>query len=456
MNSITLRNGRKLNNPSFFTISNLGGGGSDKYRESVYKNLYTKIPTLYNYYYLKNHKYARQELARIKEFTTFHDLILFVQNEFIKKKFFYNLIEIPNTSINEIILLDTGGRNLINDIIKSNKGIDSIDFWVEKLSKVAIEYYQFAEEYQFDIVIGFDIGGKYTFKDKEKTDEQLVKSIEFIESNAYNINSALAEVTIKFLKENPQYSPSIYMPVHGKIKSYLYKEIENIQNLEKEYDYRFFGIAIGGIASSKGVDEEWFIEKGNQRNLNNAYVASKVTKIVHSKFPDRPIHVLGAGGIRNIVPVSLAGATSFDSQTPGRRAYDGNALSTKYVFNTEAKGSFSKYLPGLLTHNLEEINIDQDYDYTAINKVDDAIELCGCPACLQIDNFKEIKKLYSQKESDTEAYYFSRQLLNAHAIYQHKYLSDLVSRYRADMYENNFQNENLKSIVNFSKRILEE
>ena len=65
MNRDLIINNKLFQLPSFFWISNLGGGGSDKYRETVYLDLYDGVPTLYNYYYLKYPSFAQKWLSKI-------------------------------------------------------------------------------------------------------------------------------------------------------------------------------------------------------------------------------------------------------------------------------------------------------------------------------------------------------------------------------------------------------
>ena len=69
--------------------------------------------------------------------------------------------------------------------------------------------------------------------------------------------------------------------------------------------------------------------------------------------------------------------------------------------------------------------------------------LCGCPACQKAVNVYNIKKLYSVKEQDPEANYYSRQLIGLHAVQQHRNLCEVISRYEsiskfADKYKNAF------------------
>lgn len=460
MRNITLKNGKNLSNPSFFTISNFGGGGGDKFREVVYKKLTVDTPTLYNYYYLKYGNFSNQERKQLFKYKSINDFMIYVQKEFFKKEFFYKKFQETDLIHNfkEITLLDSGSRNIINDRAKSHKDELSLGYWINELSSIAIEYYKFAEKLKFDLVIGFDIGGKYTFKGDERTNQSIKDAIELIEKNAFTINSKLAEITLKFLKNNPDYTPSILMPIHGKSKIGLMQELDNIKRIEKELNYKFFGFAIGGIANAKNADKDWFKEEDViPSQMKNAYLAFKSVKKVRENFPDRPIHALGAGGINNIISAVAAGATSYDSQTPGRRAYDGNKLSSEELFNnnTTFMGKFSKYLPGLLNTNLQEINYSYPYKYVNLNVVSKNVSLCGCPSC-SLETLISIKDHYSNKITDPERFYYSKQILNSHAVYQHKILSEFLSNNIYDIHNLKFKNEHLNYLVNFTKKMLEE
>ena len=160
-------------------------------------------------------------------------------------------------------------------------------------------------------------------------------------------------------------------------------------------------------------------------------LVTTATKIVKSIGGNKPIHVLGGGNKDNIPTLIFNGATSFDCQTPGRRAYDGNNNSSLLVYDNNAKVSFSKYIPGLFDNNLNLINTNYKFDYYKINQISDTNLLCGCPACSLINNTKDLKKLYSMKNQSDEYYYYARQIMNSHSIWQHCKLTNLVSNFES-------------------------
>lgn len=409
--------------PSFFWISNLGGGGSDKYRETVYLDLYNGIPTLYNYYYLKYPDFATKWLSKISAFQSFGDFLKFSREDMINTEHYICEKHVPSKYDYDknIYLLDSGARNILNDIIRGKIEINNTieQTMIDKM----YEYYDFANRYKFDLVIGFDLGGKYTFKDSECKDDNLKNEINrLLESN---LNSILFNKTMEYLKNHKNYYPKVYATVHGKTPEDYKEYIQYIVNEEKNNNYEFFGYALGGVASSKSADDSWF-KNFNKNDLKNTYLVTEATKIVKKVGGDKPIHVLGGGNKDNIPTLIINGATSYDCQTPGRRAYDGNKESSLLVFDKNAKESFSKYIPGMFNCDLEIINNNYKFDYYKINDVSNSNKLCGCPACKLINTSKDIKDLYSKKNLSDENYYYARQLMNSHSIWQHYYLTKII------------------------------
>ena len=321
---------------------------------------------------------------------------------------------------NNIYLLDSGARNILNDIIRGK--IELVDD-IEKTMKLEMfKYYDFADKFKFDFIIGYDIGGKYTFKDNETRDEKIINQMKKI--NATKLNNELLIETIKYLKDK-KYYPRIYATVHGNTPNEYEESIKFIRKAEQDYNFEFYGYALGGIASAKSVDDSWFKDFNNRR-LKNEYLVTKALKIVKKYSENKPIHVLGGGNKDNIPSLVINGATSFDCQSPARRSYDGSEASSLVVFDKNSRESFSKYLPGLLKDD-EIINPKGLIDYIKINTIDDDTPLCNCLACQKIKNIFELKKLYSKKKDSNEYYYYARQIMNSHAIWQHFYLTNIVA-----------------------------
>ena len=102
--------------------------------------------------------------------------------------------------------------------------------------------------------------------------------------------------------------------------------------------------------------------------------------------------------------------------------------STKIVFNpTPSKEGFSKYFMGGI--NADGSMREEDCRYIKLNEVPDTMALCGCAACKAAESVHNIKVLYSMKEKDGEANYFSRQLIGLHAVLQHRMLCEQIAQY---------------------------
>ena len=432
-------NSKTLKVPSFFMISNLGGGGSDKYRETVYLDMFKNIPCLYNYHYLTKADFAGRWLKQLYNYTTFADFIDFTRTDMKDVCGYYceDYNFSPYNAQETIYLLDSGAANIINDMLKECSITSSEEIFLEELLKKMKSYYDFSNRFKFDIVIGFDIGGKYTFKGDERSNTDIIEGNTHIKNNATSINNWLLEETIIYLSSLPNFYPKVFATVHGSTPKEYYENVLYILELEKKFDFKFDGFALGGIASSKSLDKEtWGISKevltkisslvsgrAGREEVYNAIIASFACRIVSNVVGNRPIHALGAGGKMNIIPLYYSGATSFDSQTPGRRAYDGNDSSSSLIFNPDSSQSFSKYLLPLIDTNLSfYTNLDAG-NYIKLNKVDTT--LCTCPICTNYP-VPLLKDLYSKKHISNEYYYLSRQLINGHSILQHNLLCDFA------------------------------
>lgn len=465
-------NEKRYEEPVFFTISNLGGGGSDKYRETVYVDLLENTATLYNYFYIVQSNYpntssfAVKWLKNINNYNKFSDFIKYTRKEMIKEGYSYSGHEFAEYDYEKTVyLLDSGAANFINLLHKEINYEENPEEFKSRLIKIMHSYYDFADKFKFDIVIGFDLGGKYTFKGDERKEQNIISGNKSIKENSLDLNEHILNETIKYLKSKKEFYPKIYATVHGNTKEEYADYARLILKKEKENDFRFDGFALGGIASSKGVDFNlWginderinelkkLVNKSKSVSLSeakNALMSTIACRSVSSVVGERHIHALGAGGKLNIIPLWNAGATSFDTQTPGRRAYDG---SGEYVinFNNPQKGNtFSKYLPGIIDSDLNKINEEETFEYQKINELNESIEQCNCKAC-KVASIDDIKNLYCSKDTDNEAYYYSRQLMNIHAIHQHNFLCDLIKEHRNfDTILDNLDRDDISNIIRF-------
>ena len=415
--------------PSFFMIYNIGGGGADRTRALVYMDLYNKIPQLYNYYYLNLMAEMTFDAALLKhlpEYDDFSSFVKYMRETLIKngkysKKHIFQRVDYQST----VYLLDSGAKNILDDIVegkvskKENQSV--VDRFVEEMKN----YYVFANKHKFDLVVSFDTGGKYTFKNNEKNNKELKEFDAYLLKNKQTINLFLLEEAIKYFKSINSFYPYVLATVHGNTPDEYASYTKQILELEEKYGFKFWGFALGGIASAKEMSAEWF--NGYSKSLNiskNAFLSSEATKIVHSIVGNRPIHPLGAGGFESINALYKNGATSFDCNTPNRRAGDGKSdiEIASQVMNTFAGGHFSKYLIGKKNKMLQTINPGLEQAYQQINKLLSTIELCGCPACSEINSVTDIKRLYSEGENNKEDFYLAKQLICAHSTWQHIYM----------------------------------
>lgn len=432
-------NGKTLPIPSFFQVYNYGGGFGDKSREVVYADMTTDTPALLNYFYISNkypHMFQAKDFDNIGTFSTIGDVFNNIRKNLIEEKgYLYSGYPETDYDFNsKIILLDSGASNIVKFIAKD---VDyNVEAFKEKLLEDMISYYDFADRYKFDIVIGFDLGGKYTFKDDEKNNVELNQFYDYIDKD--EINRILLEKTTDYMISHPNYYPKVMATIHGRTPEEYKRYAIDAINLERITGYHYWGFALGGVASSKGIDNSWkegiVMGASIKKNAKNALIPARAAKIVHNIVGNRPIHALGCGGYPNIAMNYFCGATSFDAASPARRVGDGNELSTNYVFDQnppkKVRGkdvSFSKMFVGGLKSDLTLF--DKEFDYIRINELDNNEPLCGCMACDKVNSFRDIKTLYANKSVEEESFYYAKQLMNIHAILQHRRLCEKLVQY---------------------------
>ena len=426
--------GKQLPVPSFFQVYNYGGGNGDKDREIVYSEFTADTPALINYYYINNrypHIFQSHAFDDLSGYTRIGDVYNDIRDMLIntKHEIYSGYARVPYDFNSKVFLLDSGAANIVKQIA------EDINYDVTKLDAVIVQhmkdYYDFADRLHVDLVVGFDLGGKYTEKDGEKSNKKLCDFLASIDTE--KINNLLLEETIKYLAARPNYHPHVLATVHGALQSDYAACVEYILDLEKKYGYEFWGFALGGIASYKQVDDSWYsdinFKKTGKRGFVETITPARACRIVRSKVGERPIHALGCGGYPNIAMNYYCGATSFDAASPVRRVGDGNLESTKMVYNPKPipGSSFSKYFVGGI--NEDGTLRSEPCSYVKLNEVKDTMPLCGCSACQSAGSVKNIKDLYHMKETDDEACYYSRQLMGLHAVRQHRKLCEIISGY---------------------------
>lgn len=425
--------GKKLPVPSFFQVYNYGGGNGDKDREIVYADFSEDTPALINYYYINNkypHLFQSKLFDNIDDFDKPGDLYNYIRKELIKKGELYSAHQPGSYDFNrKIFLLDSGAAHIVKQIASET------NYDKNKLQNALVnhlhDYYDFADKLNFDIVVGFDLGGKYT----EKDDENDVRQKKFLRTlDTDEINNFLLEETVKYLSTKKNYFPYVLATVHGKTPTDYEACVQHILSLEEKYNYHFWGFALGGLASYKNLDQKWLAGINfngiGKRDFAPLVGPARASQIVRKLAGDRPIHALGCGGYYNIPTNYFCGATSFDAASPNRRVCDGSEKSAKLVHNKrhykKSEAAFSKYFIG--GFNADGTLRNGTPKYINLNEVDDSLKMCGCPACQEAKTILNIKNLYAKKATgDDEASYYARQLMGMHAVYQHTKLCEIVS-----------------------------
>lgn len=370
-------------------INNFGGGGTNVSRFFVYSPLFAtgKSEILLNYYYL-NTKFAKTPAFNtdiLRKITTFDDIRVFL--EYARRQ----LIEVKRSCLERIryqpsnwkplILLDSGSGNIFRDILPR---LNEKNFEEVFLSAVK-DYINFCEKLKFDIAIGLDIAGKYTWKKGETTNADYVAKLMAFSESKWNLI-----VNKIFLQEIPRKpTAAYYAAIHGKSPEEYLNYLNIVLSLEREVDRKYFGFAIGNLGKASKF---------------NIYKSVKLLRNRLNKLNShRPIHVLGVGSIHKIIPLSVNGADTFDCHSPWRRA------------------SEDKMVIPLLNSNLEIIAKDETYwKYIHVDKIDE-LE-CDCEVCKE-NSISELRKL---KNGTREEKYYFRILAYKHNIHQQEMLCELA------------------------------
>jgi tRNA-guanine family transglycosylase len=388
-NSIRVGEIKGKTTPRFFMINNFGGGGTNVSRFFVYSPLFAtgKSEILLNYYYL-NTKFEKTPAFNtdlLSNIVSFNDIREFI--EYVRR----NLIEIsksclPGTEYHRIgwdpvALVDSGSGNIFRDLsVKLSE-----DNFESLFQSEIREYIGFCEKLRFDLSIGLDIAGKYTWKKGENVNtDYLAKLKEFSKPRWNLILSKL------FLQEFPERTGiSYYAPIHGNSPTDYLNNLLLILEIEKKLSRKYAGFAVGGL--------------GNEAR-DAIYKTVKLTRDKLNELGDeRPIHILGVGSVQNIIPLSLNGADTFDCHSPWRRA------------------SEDKLIIPLLNSDFEITAKDKPYwQYVPIGLVSE-LE-CDCEVCKK----NTLSDLRALKEGEAEEKIYFRILAYKHNIHQQEVLCELV------------------------------
>ncbi len=424
---------KRLPVPSFFQVFNYGGGNGDKDRELVYGQFSGNTPALINYFYINNrypHSFQSSLFQPAASGIEVGPLYNQIRHALIAKgECMAGYETVPYDFSQKVFLLDSGAFHIVKQVA-AEVDYDITQFQTA-IRQHMIDYYTFAHRLKVDLVVGFDLGGKYTEKDNEKKNLPLMSFLEALD--AEKVNDMLLEETVRFLAKEKDFYPHVLSPVHGKTPEAYAACVDNILALEKKYQYQFWGFALGGIASYKQVDPSWYSDisfhKTGKRGFVETVTPARAAMILRKKGITRPIHALGCGGYANIAMNYFCGATSFDSASPVRRVGDGSLESTRLVYDPtpQKEVGFSKFFVGGI--NRDGSLRQEPCIYVKLNEISDQLPLCGCPACQEAKSIRRIKDLYAQKEQNHEANYFSRQLMGMHAVWQHRILCETLCRF---------------------------
>jgi queuine/archaeosine tRNA-ribosyltransferase len=412
-------NGKEVDSPSPFAISNIGGGQSDVDRLISYIDIFysTNTPLLFNFYYLT--RGGRFVVKWTREIESNEDILDFVLRQSGRLRHTGRIsTEYQrgdySSKTRPLVLLDSGSGDFLRDFARQGYDVASIR---KEFQKLVPEILTYASVHKFDIVIGLDYASKNTYRDKETEDKQYTgAAAELVNSKRDNLN--LLELNLTYLKDEKR-SFLLYAPIHGDSLSSYADFCQNVLAWEDQEKVRFDGFALGGL-SPRLASTSWRVPSGCGRLMSTWYLyyfaGKTVRDLLTLRKDTRPIHGLGLGAAKNVIPLVLAGVDTFDAHTPWRRAIDG---SHSAALRRDPKGSYSKYLIPVFSKDgsVYDANQTNCWHYEKLPQVDDSTK-CDCPVCSKYPASR-LKQLYFSRIN--EEYYLSRILLYCHAIFQAKH-----------------------------------
>jgi len=385
----------------FFATNNLGGGGTNVSRFLMHLDkIKTKhIGILLNYYYLNNDlkksmSFDQDVLKNILEYSDIKDFIRFVKTSFIEKKRKPDNLIIELNDIVKHYILDSGTGNILRDLINENNiNKDSLTSLVEL-------YLQFSEKLNFNLVVALDFALKYTHK-KGEGESKIYQELSKGFVNNEKLNLEILRTTIHCVRDN-NHMQNIIAPLHGFSFKSFDSYLEDILNLERTENYKFYGFGLGGIADTKKLQNDlWNVPATFNQKLKSLWIVSQLTKNTAAKISNRNLHILGAGNVHLIPLITYFGATSSDCHSAWRRANDGEA----------------KMLVPLVNSKNQLIDNKNSWEYLKISTIKNLN--CDCPICQEYST-KDLWKMFSS--GDNENLYYSKILIFIHALYQYDYV----------------------------------
>ena len=425
-------NNRQMETPSMYYQNSYPGGGGHITRFITYTDLRNNhIPTLHNYYYMIGYGafkfssgFGILNNESINEFTIRSREIFCGQRE-IQTRDEARLVDPPRISQahpygnltirnwNPFALLDSGFGNFlmssVGNILDTNPNPRPPDVLAMFQQEIP-GYFEFCQNHSFDIMMALDYSEKNT--DKQWADNVVVKRIRDEMVNNVDQQILLLRESIRQSKSD-NYNFAVFAPIHGKTSGEIIDFTNRILEMEKEEGERFDGF---GISPPKRPDYRVITVKALRDTLEQ-----------HND--KRPIHALGAGAIRDVIPLVHAGADMFDNVTPWRRVIDGNGSSAVNVNDPNANGRFSSFLIPLVDRNGDIITANQEnvLAYVPLNQINTNFS-CDCDICRRF-GMAQIKELYSHG-SGSEDFNFAVVLCYNHAINQY---DSICNRLRKDI-----------------------
>ena len=340
----------------FYFTNNLGGGGTNVSRLVDYKQLLDlpNIGLLLNYYYLTGQsvpKFDAYVIDKIRRYASIGDFLNGARKMFAaRRRTSAYFVKSAGDSKMSGYMLDNGCGNILRDLLRSGR------YNADSIKKIIKPFLDFSESMQFDYSIALDLAMKYTYKSKETIDEKLTDLWTQLSQNEAE-NLALIEATLDVMREN-SYSRGIYAPLHGFNYESFCDYVNMVKKLEDEKGVSFTGLALGGIADARKLENElWGVPKNIRQDLKTGYIVSKLCEAV-KKIDNRPLHVLGAGNIFVLPFIVHAGASSSDCHSAWRRSSDGGYEKAKVL------------IP-LLNSDLDFINSENCLQYVRICDLDE-------------------------------------------------------------------------------------
>jgi len=419
----------------YYLTNNLGGGGTNVSRFIVYRSLLnnSNVNLLLNYYYLendfkKNPGFDQGHLKLLKGSNDICNFLNDLSDIFVNvEKKVSTAFMANNCTWRPKTLLDSGSGNILRDLSQISSGN-----YRDIYKKLILDYHTFAERLKFDKCIAFDFAGKYTYKKGEMLDDVFKKVRTEFENNIKK-NIDLLEITLELLSQK-KLLQQVYVPLHGGSEDEFLEYYQKVVDLENKHNTKFSGMAIGGIGQAKNFNSDlWGINPEYKGNLKSNLIISKLVQKLRKSMllnnDSRPIHILGAGGIRNLPTFLYSGVDSYDCHTPWRRSSDGNKASVDSLRENQPipKTAWSMFLIPLVNSNFDILPNNPSLKYIDINKITDNLG-CDCTVCKTYP-MKEIKRLYC---GSTEDNYFAKILIFSHSVWQYDFLWQLFSGYGTD------------------------